>query len=32
VERWRQDLPSDEIQLFQQIGGPLLRELGYEIV
>jgi hypothetical protein len=32
VERWRQDLTSDEIQLFQRIGGPLLRELGYEIV
>ena len=32
VQRWRQDLTSEEVQLFQEIAGPLLRELGYQIV
>ena len=31
VGRWRQDLTPEETLLFQQIAGPLLLDLGYEI-
>jgi hypothetical protein len=32
VGRWRQDLTAAEIAAFQQIAGPFLRELGYDVV
>lgn len=31
IARWRRDLSASEIQTFQQIAGPLLQELGYEL-
>jgi hypothetical protein len=31
IARWKRELPAAELQLFEEIAGPLLAELGYEL-
>lgn len=32
IGRWRTEMPTPDLRLFQHIAGPLLAELGYEVV
>lgn len=31
VARWKRELPEAEVRLFEEIAGPILEELGYEV-
>jgi hypothetical protein len=32
LARWKQDMPPEDVDAFESVAAPMLRELGYEVV